>query len=76
MTLLQNVQTVSGNHRPFYTECYGSSFPALKQLEREADHSSPSNTEVKNEWSFGSLSLCLHNKYRNILNFTVYDFAQ
>jgi len=30
-------------------------FPSVKQPEREADHSPPSNAEVKNEWSFGSL---------------------
>jgi len=30
-------------------------FPSVKQPEREADHSSPSNAEVKIEWSLGSL---------------------
>ena len=36
--------------------CY---FPGVKQPRREADHSSPSNAEVKYEWSYASVSLKL-----------------
>jgi hypothetical protein len=31
-------------------------FLGVKQLGREADHSSPSNAEVKNAWSYASTS--------------------
>jgi len=32
--------------------------PEVKRLERDADHSPPSNAEVKTEWSYISVSLC------------------
>jgi len=32
----------------------GSSFPRVKRLGREADHSSPYSTEDKNAWSYNS----------------------
>jgi len=36
----------------------GANFLGLKQMGRESDHSTPSNAEVKNEWSYTSVPLC------------------
>jgi hypothetical protein len=33
----------------------GAVTPGIRQPEREADHSSPSNAEVKNAWSYTSI---------------------
>jgi hypothetical protein len=38
---------------------YSLSFPGLKRLWREVDHSSPSGPEVENEWSYISTPPCL-----------------
>jgi hypothetical protein len=35
----------------------GGSFPGVKQLERESDHSLPTNAEVKNKWIYTSTLL-------------------
>jgi len=47
---LQNFQTYSGAHPAF------SAVPEVKRLGHEANHSSPSNAEVKNKWSYTSAS--------------------
>jgi len=44
------IQTVSGRPPP----ATGALFPGVKWLEREADHSPPSSTEVNNAWSYNS----------------------
>jgi hypothetical protein len=37
------------------------SFPGIKQPEREVDHSPPTSTKVKNEWSYTSITpIALH----------------
>lgn len=46
--------------KKFYDyELYGVFAVWLKLPEREANHAHPSTTEVKNEWSFNSNSLCI-----------------
>jgi len=43
---------------------------AIKQPWREANHSPPSNVEVKNEWSYTSIPLiCLHSAHRDKFTF-------
>ena len=42
----------------------GVIFVGIKQVGREADHSSPSTAEVKNEWSYASAPQCLHGIHR------------
>jgi hypothetical protein len=54
-SLLHNVQTGSGAHPATYTMVTGDT---CKQQGREADHSPPSSTEVKNAWSFTSTLSC------------------
>jgi len=36
---------------------YLGPFPEIKRSGRETDHSNPSSAEVKNEWSYTSISL-------------------
>jgi len=38
----------------FPIQGYGGSFPGLKRPERKVDHSPPSSTEGKNDWSYTS----------------------
>jgi hypothetical protein len=38
----------------------GALSPWVKRSVREADHSPPSSAEVKNAWSYTSISVCLH----------------
>ena len=41
-----------------------------KWLGQEADHSSPSSVEVKNDWSYASVpSLCLHDLHNDSFTF-------
>jgi hypothetical protein len=47
-------------------------FPAVKRPDREFNHSRPSNSEVKNEWSHNFTPLCLHGLGRD--NFTLRSF--
>jgi len=50
--------------------CPGS-FPGVKQLGREVNHSFLSNAEVKNEWSYtSSPTVCLHGVERENFSFT------
>jgi hypothetical protein len=54
LLLLHVVQTGSGVHPTFYTMGTGSSFPGVKRLGREADHSPPTSVEVKKMWIYTS----------------------
>jgi hypothetical protein len=54
--LHHSVQTDSGAHPVFYTMGTGGSFPRLKRLGREADHSPPSNAEAKDGGAIPPLS--------------------
>jgi hypothetical protein len=54
-SLHQYVQTGSGDHTDSYPVSTGSSFtPEIKRPGREADHSPPSGSEVKDAWSYTS----------------------
>ena len=46
--LLFKFQTSSGAHSTSYAKGMGGFLPEIKQSEREANHSLPSGTEVKN----------------------------
>jgi hypothetical protein len=48
-SILQNVQTNSGNHPASYCMGTGVLSRGVKRPRREADHSPPSGTDVKNE---------------------------
>jgi len=64
-SLLQNVQPGSRTHRASYTGVQGS-FSRINQPGHESDHLPPSNTKVKNEWSYtSSPPLCLHDICRD-----------
>jgi hypothetical protein len=47
----QHVQTGSGSHSAYYSMGTGTFAESLKRPRSQLDHSSPSSTEVKNEWS-------------------------
>jgi hypothetical protein len=49
VSLLHSVQTSSGAHAASYTMSTGGSFPGVKRLGHEADHSPPASAEVKND---------------------------
>jgi hypothetical protein len=53
-SLHHRVQNGSGAHSASYTMGTRRSFPGVKRLVREADHSPPSSAEIKNEWSYTS----------------------
>jgi hypothetical protein len=44
-------QTGSGAHPASYPMDTGITYPGVKRLEREADHSPPSSAEVKKAWN-------------------------
>jgi hypothetical protein len=48
-SLFHSIQTSSGAHSASYSMGTGCSFPGVKRPGCEADHSLPSNAEVKNE---------------------------
>jgi hypothetical protein len=48
------LQTGSGVHPASYTMGTAVFSPGVKQLGREADHSSPTSDEVKNTWMYTS----------------------
>jgi hypothetical protein len=57
-----------GPIQPLFSGCSGSS-PGIKRPGRDVDHSPPSRTEVKNEWSFTSTTpVCL----RTTLTFNLF----
>jgi hypothetical protein len=45
--ILHDIQTFPGAHPASYSMCTGVLSPEIKRQEREADHSLPSGTEVK-----------------------------
>jgi hypothetical protein len=51
-SLHQRVQNGSGTHPATYPRGTRGSFPGVKRLVREADHSPQSSAEVKNAWSY------------------------
>ena len=60
LSLIQNVQTGSGDH-PTYSMGTGRSFLEVKRPGREVGRSPPSSAEVKNKWSYTYSSLvCPH----------------
>jgi len=48
----RSVQTVCGNHPVSYPLGTGRISPLVKWQQRQANHSTPSGAEGKNEWSF------------------------
>jgi hypothetical protein len=54
---LQNVHTGSGAHPASYSTATADSFPGVQLPRRQADHSPPSGTEIKNVWSHTSIRL-------------------
>jgi hypothetical protein len=68
-SLLQVVQTCSGAHPASCSLGTGVLFIGINQSWHEADHSPPSSSEVKNEWSYtGTSPLCIYGIHRE--NFT------
>jgi hypothetical protein len=55
-SLLYSVQTSSGAHPTSYPMGIGGSFPEVKRLGREADHSPPSSAVVKKAGTIPPLS--------------------
>jgi hypothetical protein len=51
-----HVQTSSGAHPASYPTGIGVLYPVIKQLGRETDNSSTPSAEVKNVWSYISIS--------------------
>jgi len=51
-SLCHHIHIGSGFHPAFYPVATGACFPGVKQLGCKADHSPPSNGEVKNVWSY------------------------
>jgi len=80
LSLLRKVHTGSGDNPlppSFLFTGFLVSFLGIKNLEYEADHSPPTNTEVKNEWSYTSTpATCLHAMHRVSFsfNFSVISF--
>jgi hypothetical protein len=59
----------------------GGSIPGVKRPEREADHSPPSSTEVKNAWSYTSTPLYVFMtwrlvKHRDSFTFYIYLYIR
>ena len=70
VSLLQTVQPGSKTHRASYSGVQGS-FSGINQPGCESDHSPPSSTKVKSEWSYTSSPLlCLHDICRDKFAFT------
>jgi hypothetical protein len=70
VSLLRNVQLGCEAHPPSYSMGMGAISPAVKLTRHQADHSSPSRAELKNEWRYNSTFLmCLRDMYRD--SFTV-----
>jgi hypothetical protein len=53
-SLVRVVQTGSGVHLTSYSMGTGGSFPGVKRPRCEADHSPPTNAEVKKIWPYTS----------------------
>jgi hypothetical protein len=56
-SLHHRIQNGSGSHPASYPIGTRGSFPGVKRLGREANHSPPSSAEVKNAWSYTSTPL-------------------
>jgi hypothetical protein len=68
--VLQNVQTLWGPSSLLFNG-HRSSFAWIKRVDRDVDHSPPSNSLVKNEWRYACTSpIRLHGVDRN--NFTFF----
>jgi hypothetical protein len=65
VSLLRSVQTESGAHPASYPMGTGSFSPGLKRTEREADHSPPSDAEIKNGGIILPLPINLHGVMLN-----------
>jgi hypothetical protein len=63
--LLHRVQTGSGAHPTFHPMGTRSFFPGVKRQGREANHSPPSNTEVKNGGAVPPFPMHLHGVVLN-----------
>jgi hypothetical protein len=59
-SLLRSVQTGSGTHSASYPIGTGGSFLGVKPPRREADHTTPSSTEVKNGGIYLHSPIYLH----------------
>jgi hypothetical protein len=60
VSLVRNVQPVCEAHPPSYSMGMGAVSPGVKRSKHQADHSSPSRTEVKNKWRYtSSFLMCL-----------------
>jgi hypothetical protein len=68
---VHSIQISSGVHPDSWPMGTGDVSPGVKQLGHEADHSLPSNAEVKNIWilittpPYIFMALCLIMKYRD-----------
>jgi hypothetical protein len=68
----KTVQTAPGAHPASYSIGNGV-LPGLKLLKRDADHSTPSTAQVKNEWSCTSTPpICPHGMDRDKFKFYTY----
>jgi len=55
---------------------YCGSFPGVQQLEHDVDYSTPSNTKVKNKWSYTfTPPICLHGMDRDNFSFSNVQFS-
>jgi hypothetical protein len=59
--------SMSGAHLTYYPMGIKGSYPGVKRLEREADHSPPTGAEVKKKktWSIHPLPIRLHGVVLN-----------
>lgn len=72
-SLLQNVQTCSGAHLDSRSLGTGVLFIEISQPWHEANHSPPSSSEVKNEWSNTSTSpVWLCGLHRDTFTFRIW----
>lgn len=60
------MQTGSGAHPASFFSSYWGALLGVKQLQCEADHSSPPSAEVRYEWSYAlPLAVSLHGVHRD-----------
>jgi hypothetical protein len=55
--LQENIPTSSGTHPAYYSEGTGGFSSGIKWAGQKADHSTPCNVEIKNEWINSALTL-------------------
>jgi hypothetical protein len=68
--VLENLLTSAGAHSASYPIRSGAHSLELKRSRRQADHSPPSSTKVKNEWLYISSLMCLQGVRKD--NFAFY----